>query len=256
MKEIFPAVFESVWRRKETKIYLVFALYPLVYFVASFFGHSNFMQIVSGGGVKVGYMDFADMMLNAVDTMMLPTLALFFLTISVFKRETDDHTMFLYKDINRKNIFFAKFFSLILILIIYLGTFLLISLFVHYTRVVHTSFGTYRFTSDSLYNSLMQCVGTLVLFLKGALSIAIAAFLSLRSNVGMTMVSAICLSITMMITQVIGGPIAALFPNGYNQFATSLNNIWIGLLGPLVITLIYVTALNHFSWKKFGKLEF
>ena len=36
MKEIFPAVFESVWRRKETKIYLVFALYPLVYFVASF----------------------------------------------------------------------------------------------------------------------------------------------------------------------------------------------------------------------------
>ncbi len=45
MNGIFSAVFEAVWKRKETKIFLVFALYPLIYFVASFFGSSNFMQI-------------------------------------------------------------------------------------------------------------------------------------------------------------------------------------------------------------------
>lgn len=44
MKQIFSAVFESVWKRKETKIFLLFSLYPLVYWVTSLFGDSNFMQ--------------------------------------------------------------------------------------------------------------------------------------------------------------------------------------------------------------------
>ena len=49
MKQIFSAVFESVWKRKETKIFLLFSLYPLVYWVASLFGDSNFMQITNSG---------------------------------------------------------------------------------------------------------------------------------------------------------------------------------------------------------------
>lgn len=53
MKQIFSAVFESVWKRKETKIFLLFSLYPLVYWVASLFGDSNFMQITNSGIQKL-----------------------------------------------------------------------------------------------------------------------------------------------------------------------------------------------------------
>ena len=53
MKQIFSAVFESVWKRKETKIFLLFSLYPLVYWVASLFGDSNFMQIKTLGIQKL-----------------------------------------------------------------------------------------------------------------------------------------------------------------------------------------------------------
>ncbi|WP_205401976.1 hypothetical protein [Streptococcus lutetiensis] len=256
MKHVFLAVFDSVWKRKETKIFLAFSLYPLVYFIASFFGNSNFMQIASGDGAKLGYIDFADLILNSMDMMILPTLALYFLTISVFKRELDDHTMFLYKDINRKTIYFSKYFSLLIVLVIYFGMFLISSLIVYYTRVSSMNFGTTCFWSESLYYTFVDILSIFTVFLKGILSISLASFLSVRLGTGATMTTAIVLSLAMMVTSVIGGPIAVIFPNGYNQFVTSLSTVWIGFIGPLFLTFIYSIIFNHFSWKKFKSLEF
>lgn len=256
MNGIFSAVFESVWKRKETKIFLVFALYPLIYFVASFFGSSNFMQINVGSGSQVGYIDFADMMLNSVDAMILPTLALYFLTISVFKRETDDHTMFLYKDINRRSIFLTKFFSLALIVVIYFILFFIVTLFVHYTRVVQMDFGSSRLGSDNLYSTIYAGISMFVIFLKGIFSIAIAALLSLRLGTGATMGVSIALSIAMTITSIIGGPVAMIFPNGYNQFFKSISDIWIPLVGSVAITSLYTVFCNYFSIRTFKNLEF
>lgn len=256
MKQIFSAVFESVWKRKETKIFLLFSLYPLVYWVASLFGDSNFMQITNSGNSKVGYLDFADMILNSMDTMILPTLALYFLTISVFRRETDDHTMFMYKDINRKNIFLSKYFSLLLILLVYFGVFLLSSLVVHYTRVVHMDFGTTRFLSENTYYTFLGLQSIFVIFLKGVLSISVSAFISLRFGTGTTMITGIGLSVIMMITSIVGGPIATLFPNGYSQFMTTVNNAWIGLVGPTMLTMFYSIILSLFGLKKFNSMEY
>lgn len=256
MKNIFLAVFESVWKRKETKIFLAFSFYPLVYLAASFFGESNFMQIANADGSKVAYIDFADMMLNSMDMMILPTLALYFLTISVFRRETDDHTMFLYKDIDRKSIYFSKYFSLLLILSIYFALFFASSLLVHYTRVVHMEFGTTQIVSDTLYYTLLEMVSIFTVFLKGVLAISVASFASLRSGTGTTMTIAIVLTVTMMILSAIGGPIAALLPTGYQQFMQTVENIWIGLVGPVTVTAVYGLVLNTLSIKKFKSLEF
>ncbi|MCU9534100.1 hypothetical protein [Streptococcus sp. CSL10205-OR2] len=256
MKQIFSAVFESVWKRKETKLFLAFSLYPLIYFVASFFGQSNFMQIANADGIKVGYLDFADMMMNSMDMLILPTLALYFLTISVFRRETDDHTMFLYKDINRKNIYLSKYFSLIIILVIYFALFFLSSLLVHYTRVAHLDFGTTRFMSDTLYYTLLELLGLFTVFLKGIVSISVASLVSLRFGTGATMTTAIVFTIVMMIMPMIGGPMAMLFPSGYKQFIETVPDMWIGFVGSLVITLLYAVLGSVFSLKKFKHLEF
>ncbi|MBJ8326460.1 hypothetical protein [Streptococcus pacificus] len=256
MKQIFSAVFESVWKRKETKLFLAFSLYPLIYLVTSFFGQSNFMQIANADGIKVGYLDFADMMLNSMDMLILPTLALYFLTISVFRRETDDHTMFLYKDLNRKMIYMAKYFSLIIILILYFALFFLTSLFVHYTRVAHLDFGTARFTSDTLYYTLFALLSMFTIFLKGIVSISIASLVSLRFGTGATMTTAIVFTLIMMIMPMVGGPMATLFPSGYKQFIETVPDMWIGVVGPIVITLIYAALCNSLSLKKFKQLEF
>ena len=256
MKQIFSAVFESVWKRKETKIFLAFSLYPVIYFISSFFGGSNFMQIGSDAGVKVGYIDFADMMLNSMDMMILPTLALYFLTISVFKRETEDHTMFLYKDINKKDIFLSKYFSLIVILAIYFVLFFVSSLLVHYGRVVNMDFGTAQFTSDSLYYTLLELSTIFTVFLKGVVSISIATLVSLRFGTGATMTTAIIFTITMLVIAIVGGPIATLFPIGYKQFTETVSDMWIGFTGPTLVTVLYTIICNTFSLRKFKNLEF
>lgn len=256
MKQIFSAVFESVWKRKETKIFLAFSLYPLIYLVASFFGESNFMQIANADRSKVAYIDFADMILNSMDMMILPTLALYFLTISVFRRETDDHTMFLYKDINRKDIYLSKYFSLLLVLLVYFFLFFVSSLVVHYTRVAHMDFGTTKFVSDTVYYTLLELISIFTVFLKGILAISVAAFASLRFGTGTTMTIAIVLSVAMMIFSAVGGPIAVLLPTGYQQFTTTVATIWIGLLGPVMVTSLYALVLNFLSLKKFKSLEF
>lgn len=53
MKQIFPAVFRTIWKRKETQVYLLFTLFPFIYLVTSFIEGSNFMQIHAGEGYKV-----------------------------------------------------------------------------------------------------------------------------------------------------------------------------------------------------------
>ncbi len=95
-----------------------------------------------------------------------------------------------------------------------------------------------------------------VIFLKSILSIAAAAFLSLHFGTGATMGVSIALSLTMTITSIIGGPVAMLFPNGYNQFFNAISDIWIPLAGSVAITGLYTVICNYLSIKTFKNLEF
>ena len=257
MKIIFPAVFESVWKRKETRIFLAFTFLPLLYFVASFFGNSNFMQISLVDDYKVGYLSFLDMMVNSADTFMLPILALYFLTISIFKREADDHTLFLYKDLKRSDIFWSKYISLLLILLIYLGLFAVISLLVHYGRVAHLEFGSARLFEDTLHNTLVTffTIGTFVL--KGVFSISVATLLCLYFGNGTTLTAAVFVTIALMLMGVIGGPLAFLLPIGYHDLATKgMSEFFLATLGALGTTIIYSLLFSNLAERRFKDMEF
>lgn len=253
---LFRAVLTSVWRRRETTIYLAFACYPLIYLVASFFGSSNFMQIQVADGVKIGYLDFADMMLNSLDAMLLPTVALYFLTISVFKREISDHTLFLYKDINRRSIFLAKLLSLVCVLATYFVVFIGVSLLVHYSRVVQMDFGSSRFWAEDGYNTVYELLNMVSIFFKGILSIAVGALLSLRFGTGATLGVAIGLSLVMTVTGIIGGPVALLFPTGYPSLLVVGSTPWLPLLGAVGVTSAYSLLCYVFGLKTFEQMEF
>ncbi|MTB64136.1 hypothetical protein GGG87_03850 [Streptococcus sp. zg-86] len=257
MKNLFPAVFDSVWKRKETKIYLAFACFPLIYLVASFFGDSNFYQIQVEEGLKLPFIEFWSMFFEGTDSLILPTMALFFLTISVFKREVDDHTLFLYKDLNRKQIFWAKYWSLIVIILVFLGISFLVSLGVFYTRVIHMDFATAAFFNSILADTLASATVLVAISLKAVVSMTIASVLCFYWNTGATLVSAIALSIVMLITTATGGPIGLLFPTGYQKMAwTGSRAALLAIAGASIVTLFYVLVLTHISRKKFSQLEF
>lgn len=141
MKQIFPAIFRTIWKRKETQIYLLFTLFPFIYLVTSFIEGSNFMQIHASEG-SVSLIAFTNMMMSSVDSFILPSLILYFLAISVFRKEVDEHTMFLYRDLGRKQIFWSKYLGLLATIVIFYGFFFATSAFVHYVRVIHLPFGS------------------------------------------------------------------------------------------------------------------
>lgn len=177
MKQILPAIFTSVWKRKETKIYLLFVLFPVIFLLASFFGKSNFMQISVIGDNRVSGIAFLDMMISSADSFILPTLAIYFLTISVFRREIDDHTMFLYRDLSRKNIFFSKYLSLLSILVLFYILFTCVSTTVYFTRVVQFPFASNTFFDNDLSITLSTLEDIFGIFLKDIFSVTVASVL-------------------------------------------------------------------------------
>lgn len=257
MKIIFPAVFESVWKRKETKIFLLFAFYPLLYFIGPFFGSSNFMKIIVEPGHKLGYLSFLGMMFMSIDSFVLPTLALYFLTLSVFKKEIDERVMFIYKDLDRKKVFFSKYFSILIVVFTFFVLLILVTLGVYYGRVARMDIGLDTFFDNSWEETLYSLSVIFSLLLKIIFSLTLASCFGLFLKYGGTMLLALLSSILFLITGVIGGPFGMLFPNGYTGLLENgTTGTVFSFLCPLLLTILYSIILTKIASKKFINTEF
>ncbi|HEM3669906.1 TPA: hypothetical protein U1C92_001561 [Streptococcus suis] len=257
MLAIFKPVFASVWKRKETKIFLSFALlFPTLFLASTFLpkGH-NFMAPSVNGGYLVSFVALTATVFKSASDFVLPILALFYLTYTVFKGEADSHTMFLYKDIKRQDIFWAKVLSLATIVLIYTGFFLLVMVVYYYTRIGYLDYATLTFW-DHL--DVMENAAFAQSILGGMLDmlvcVLLSACLSLYSGVGATMAVAFGYSLGSSILAIFG--LASLFPTG------DINALYDGVslfstLGlSVLVTLVYSTVLAYLTLKYFKKMEF
>ncbi|MGQ7543853.1 hypothetical protein ACTGXB_07950 [Streptococcus suis] len=257
MLAIFKPVFASVWKRKETKIFLAFAfLFPTLFLASTFLpkGH-NFMAPSVNGGYLVSFVALTATVFKSASDFVLPILALFYLTYTVFKGEADNHTMFLYKDIKRQDIFWAKVLSLATIVLIYTGFFLLVMVVYYYTRIGYLDYATLTFW-DHL--DVMENAAFAQSILGGMLDmlvcVLLSACLSLYSGVGATMAVAFGYSLGSSILAIFG--LASLFPTG------DINALYDGVslfstLGlSVLVTLVYSTVLSYLTLKYFKKMEF
>lgn len=257
MLAIFKPVFASVWKRKETKIFLAFAfLFPTIFLASTFLpkGH-NFMAPSVNGGYLVSFVALTATVFKSASDFVLPILALFYLTYTVFKGEADNHTMFLYKDIKRQDIFWAKVLSLATIILIYTGFFLLVMVVYYYTRIGYLDYATLTFW-DHL--DVMENAAFAQSILGGMLDmlvcVLLSACLSLYSGVGATMAVAFGYSLGSSILAIFG--LASLFPTG------DINALYDGVslfstLGlSVLVTLVYSMVLAYLTLKYFKKMEF
>ncbi|WP_105128651.1 hypothetical protein [Streptococcus suis] len=257
MLAIFKPVFASVWKRKETKIFLAFAfLFPTLFLASTFLPKgSNFMVPHVTNGYLLSFVALTGTVFKSASDFVLPILALFYLTYTVFKGEADSHTMFLYKDIKRQDIFWAKVLSLVTIVLIYTGIFLLVMVVYYYTRIGHLDYATLTFW-DHL--NATENAGFAQSILGGMLDmlvcVLLSACLSLYSGVGATMAVAFSYSLGSSILAIFG--LASLFPTG------DINALYDGVslfstLGlSVLVTLVYSTVLAYLTLKYFKKMEF
>ena len=165
--------------------------------------------------------------------------------------------MFLYRDLSRKNIFFSKYLSLLSILVLFYILFTCVSTTVYFIRVVQFPFASNTFFDNDLSITLSTLEDIFGIFLKDIFSVTVASVLCLYLKTGSTIVVAIILTIASMMTSMIGGGIAMLFPNGYNRLLNDdILSTPQAFLGALGITLVYAFILLIIGSKKFQNLEF
>lgn len=91
---ILKPVFKTVFKRKETKIFLLFSAYPLILLIATFF-KSAFMNLNADKG-SLSFIEFFQAMLSVQYQMALPLIALFYLVVTVFRDEIKRGYLFLW----------------------------------------------------------------------------------------------------------------------------------------------------------------
>ncbi|WP_367985883.1 hypothetical protein AB1F57_00255 [Streptococcus sp. ZY1909104] len=256
MLAIFKPVFASVWKRKETKIFLAFAfLFPTLFLASTFLPKaSNFMVPSVSGGYLFSFVTLTGIMFKSASDFVLPILALFYLTYTVFKGEADSHTMFLYKDIKRQDIFWAKVLSLVTIVLIYTGIFLLVMVVYYYTRIGYLDYVTLTFwdhLADENAGFAQRILGGM---LDMFVCILLAACVSLYSGVGATMAVAFGYSLGSSILAVFG--LASFFPTGNINVLYEGASLFSTLGTSVLVTLVYSTVLAYLTLKCFKKMEF
>ncbi|HEL9634532.1 TPA: hypothetical protein U0K44_001398 [Streptococcus suis] len=257
MLAIFKPVFASVWKRKETKIFLAFAfLFPTLFLATTFLPKgSNFMVPSVSDGYLYSFVALTSSLFKSSIAFTLPILALFYLTYTVFKGEADSHTMFLYKDIKRQDIFWAKVLSLVTIVLIYTGIFLLVMVPYYYTRIGHLDYATLTFW-DHLYVMENAAFAQSILgsMLDMLVCVLLAACVSLYSGVGATMAVAFGYSLGSSILAVFG--LASFFPTGNINALYEGASLFSTLGTSVLVTLVYSTVLAYLTLKYFKKMEF
>ena len=256
MLAIFKPVFASVWKRKETKIFLAFAfLFPTLFLASTFLPKgSNFMVPHVTNGYLLSFVALTGTVFKSASDFTLPILALFYLTYTVFKGEADSHTMFLYKDIKRQDIFWAKVLSLVTIVLIYTGIFLLVMVPYYYTRIGHLDYATLTFWDHLADENAGFAQSILGGMLDMLVCVLLAACVSLYSGVGATMAVAFGYSLGSSILAVFG--LASFFPTGNINALYEGASLFSTLGTSVLVTLVYSTVLSYLTLKYFKKMEF
>lgn len=256
MLAIFKPVFASVWKRKETKIFLAFAfLFPTLFLASTFLPKgSNFMVPHVTNGYLLSFVALTGTVFKSASDFTLPILALFYLTYTVFKGEADSHTMFLYKDIKRQDIFWAKVLSLVTIVLIYTGIFLLVMVVYYYTRIGYLDYATLTFWDHLADENAGFAQSILGGMLDMLVCVLLAACVSLYSGVGATMAVAFGYSLGSSILAVFG--LASFFPTGNINALYEGASLFSTLGTSVLVTLVYSTVLAYLTLKYFKKMEF
>lgn len=256
MYRIVLPVFESIWKRKETKVFLSFSvLYPTLFLVSTFLPEgSNFMVPSTSDGSKFAFSDLFPLIFDASIDFVLPVLALFYLTFTVFRTEADSHTMFLYKDIRRKDIFLAKLFSLVMIILSYTGLFFLVFGLYYYLRIGHMPYADMVFLSSipGADAALVQVIVGLIFDM--IVCVFLATVMSLYFGIGLTMTMAFTYSIGSTILGIFG--FAAFFPAGDIGYLFEGGSLLVTLSLSTFVTVLYSGVLTYFGLKRFKVLEF
>lgn len=244
-------IFSNLIRTKEAILLFCFSLFPVLLPVVNLF-NTNFMQL----NAPVGSMDFLTFfgaVMKVQYDIILPMIILVYLTITVFYAEANTGTLFLYKDISRTKVFLSKVAALSGVYLIYALLTFVFSLVTYYLYLIHLPYTSGRFLPPSFNDASMvfDIIGTVFACL---LCILVAAVVSQRCGVGVTMLVSILYVLVSQLAPLLG-TLCYFLPNAYGTVAEHLGN-GPAFMGSLALFLFYSIILTVYGNHAYKTLEY
>lgn len=247
----FP-VMKTLYKKKESKICLLFSLLPLMLIITSILP-SNFMQL-NGDVGSMSCMEFFEAVLNVQFQMVLPSIAFMHLITIYIHDDIKNGCMYLYKDIPRKKVYLCKTMSLLTLYIVYFVCTFITSVFTYYVYVIKQPYASGTFFPLGLMDTQYITVSIVGIMLAFVISIMLVVVLSLFFNNSMTLIIGILFVLFNSIASLVE-KINILFPTGYAS-QIEKNGFIPSILGMLFISIIYIAVIGLVGKYKIKRIEF
>ncbi|RKV62835.1 amino acid transporter [Streptococcus cristatus] len=244
---LFKAIFKSVFNRRDVKIFLIFILLPLLVPLLT-----EFMDGTSTG-LAGNFSEFLATTISTQYRLILPNLLFSLVISSVFKDEIDSGILFLYKDINRSQIFKAKLGSLLVVYVLFLLGTVMTSVLSYYGILFSQGAVPANFISEKvpdIFSTIFSLLSTISLNL---ITLLLVVMISVTSKTVQTVLTGVFFSLAASVAPVLIG-INYLFPNGYADL--SQENFPLACLVAVGISVLYILFFYIKGKQKFKHIEF
>ncbi|HFU4204170.1 TPA: hypothetical protein ACGO8F_001786 [Streptococcus suis] len=242
---LFPSVFQSVFKRRDVNILLAFAFLPLL--VSSLAGIGA--QINTD--VASSWLSFIVSALELQFQLVLPALIMGFIVSSVFRDEIGSGILFLYKDIKKSSILHAKLLSLFAVYVIYfLGTVLIASL--TYVLTIAPRYGFHWLPAHQATYSLLYILTMIGLNL---ILISLVAAVSIKRTTLLAVLTGVLFNLFAQVGPLLNGFRYA-FPPTYATKLAGQFPFGLALAISLGLILLYFGLAYRSARKNFEKIEY
>lgn len=251
MSTLIKAEFKKTIHRKDAIILLVLSLWPALVVIMTKAGSGLF----DFSGEAMGAFEFTNILLMFQDLIFLPVLVGVYIASMTLYQEISSRQIYFYKDIPRKEILNAKYFSIYSIYLLYVCLYIAVSFVFYFVLFRTESIATGTFIADTenviplLYESIEVILG--ILFY-----IHIGIVFSLRTSTGFSIFGTTLFYMFAKITPHLKN-IKYVFPIGYREVIPFSSHVYLtSLLLSIVVWLIYNIILYFINKRTFENMEF
>ncbi|MBY5006644.1 hypothetical protein K6V33_10585 [Streptococcus suis] len=243
---LFPSVFQSVFKRRDVNILLAFAFLPLLVTSLSGIGDAQLNTDVTRS-----WLSFIVSALELQFQLVLPALIMGFIVSSVFRDEIGSGILFLYKDIKKSSILHAKLLSLFAVYVIYFfGTVLIASL--TYVFTVAPRYGFHWLPAHQAAYSLLYILSIIGLNL---ILISLVAAVSIKRTTIMAVLAGVLFNLFAQVGPLLNGFRYA-FPPTYATKLAGQFPFGLAFAISLGLILLYFGFAYRSARKNFEKIEY
>ncbi|MBY4956101.1 hypothetical protein [Streptococcus suis] len=243
---LFPSVFQSVFKRRDVNILLAFTFLPLL--VSSLAGIGD-AQLNTD--VTRSLLFFIVSALELQFQLVLPALIMGFIVSSVFRDEISSGILFLYKDIKKSSILHAKLLSLFAVYVIYfLGTVLIASL--TYVVTIAPRYGFHWLPAHQAAYSLLYILTMIGLNL---ILLSLVAAVSIKRTTIMAVLAGVLFNLFAQVGPLLNGFRYA-FPPTYATKLAGQFPFGLAFAISLGLILLYFGLAYRSARKNFEKIEY